>query len=87
MAAKHLTHMIDFWNAGGVHMEHKEEEMSMAMEIVREYKKREKRRCIFDLVKTLVFCAAFCFVVVNAYFPNTASTPVAQAVSESHVQV
>lgn len=68
-------------------MEHKNEEMSMAMEIVREYKKREKRRCIFDLVKTLVFCAAFCFVVVNAYFPNTASTPVAQAVSESHVQV
>lgn len=59
-------------------MEHKEEEMSMAMEIVREYKKRENRRCIFDLVKTLVFCAAFCFVVVNAYFPNTASTPVAQ---------
>ena len=71
----------------GVHRENKEEEMSMAMEIVREYKKREKRRCIFDLVKTLVFCAAFCFVVVNAYFPNTASTPVAQAVSESHVQV
>ena len=25
-------------------MEHKNEEMSMAMEIVREYKKREKRR-------------------------------------------
>ena len=46
----------------GVHMEHKNEEMSMAMEIVREYKKREKRRCVVDLMKTLIFCAAFCFM-------------------------
>ncbi len=70
----------------GVHMEHKNEEMSMAMEIVREYKKREKRRCIFDLVKTLIFCAAFCFMAATAYLPNTASTET-QAMSESHVQV
>ena len=68
-------------------MEHKNEEMSMAMEIVREYKKREKRRCIFDLVKTLIFCAAFCFMAATAYLPNTASMTETQAVSESHVQV
>lgn len=68
-------------------MEHKNEEMSMAMEIVREYKKREKRRCVVDLAKTLVFCAAFCFMAATAYFPNTASMTETQAVSESHVQV
>ena len=68
-------------------MEHKNEEMSMAMEIVREYKKREKRRCVVDLVKTLIFCAAFSFMAATAYLPNTASMTETQAVSESHVQV
>lgn len=71
----------------GVHMEHKNEEMSMAMEIVREYKKREKRRCVVDLMKTLIFCAAFCFMAATACLPNTASMTEMQTVSESHVQV
>ena len=68
-------------------MEHKNEEMSMAMEIVREYKKREKRRCVVDLMKTLIFCAAFCFMEATACLPNTASMTEMQTVSESHVQV
>ena len=71
----------------GVHMEHKNEEMSMAMEIVREYKKREKRRGVVDLMKTLIFCAAFCFMAATACLPNTASMTEMQTVSESHVQV
>lgn len=68
-------------------MEHKNEEMSMAMEIVREYKKREKRRCVVDLAKTLIFCAAFCFMAATACLSNTVSMTGTQAVSESHVQV
>ena len=68
-------------------MEHKNEEMSMAMEIVREYKKREKRLCVVDLMKTLIFCAAFCFMAATACLPNTASMTEMQTVSESHVQV
>ena len=68
-------------------MEHKNEEMIIAMEIVREYKKREKRRCVVDLMKTLIFCAAFCFMAATACLPNTASMTEMQTVSESHVQV